>query len=55
MQLVAPDCDDAFLPAGQAWQVALLVALVAAEAVPDGEEARKRNNQPTTIGGGMDS
>ena len=34
MQLVAPDCDDAFLPAGQAWQVALVVAPVAAEKVP---------------------
>ena len=35
VQLVAaPDCDDAFLPAGQGWQVLLLLALVAAEKVP---------------------
>ena len=32
MQLEAPDAD--FLPAGQLWQVVLLVALVAAEKVP---------------------
>ena len=41
MQLEAPDCDDAFLPAGQAWQVVLLLAPVAVEKVPRPHDAHE--------------